>query len=83
MSVSVFPDSGGGMCSSGSLLVTCSIIALSAALPGTMMPRLTNAPSSVSKWNRVLRAFSSGPWHAKQLFERIGRISRLKLTGAP
>jgi hypothetical protein len=79
--VSVFPDSGGGMCSSGSSLVMCSTSALSAALPGTMIPRFVKAPSSVSKWKRVFRAFSSGPWQAKQLFERIGRISRLKLTG--
>jgi hypothetical protein len=29
----------------------------------------------------VGRSFSSGPWHLKQLLERMGRISRLKSTG--
>ena len=28
-----------------------------------------------------MRIFSSGPWHLKQLSERMGRISRLKSTG--
>ena len=51
------------------------------ALPGTMMPSSANAPSRVSKWNSVSRFVASGPWQAKQLFERIGRMSRLKLTG--
>src|SRR5579863_8722801 len=29
-----------------------------------------------------MRCFSSGPWQAKQLSERMGRISRSKSTGA-
>src|ERR1700733_4818970 len=28
-----------------------------------------------------MRIFSSGPWHLKQLSERMGRTSRLKSTG--
>ena len=31
--------------------------------------------------NSVSRCFASGPWQAKQLLERIGRMSRLKLSG--
>ena len=54
---------------------------LSAALPGTMMPSSANAPSFVSKWNFVSRLVASGPWQAKQLLERMGRMSRLKLIG--
>jgi hypothetical protein len=35
------------------------------------------APSSVSKRNAVFRLFLSGPWQAKHLSERIGKITRL------
>ena len=69
------------MCFSGSVLVMRLISLLPATLPGTMIPSFANAPSRVSKWNSVSRLVSSGPWQAKQLFERIGRMSRLKPTG--
>src|SRR5262245_56838647 len=36
------------------------------------------APSFVSRRSLPLRTLSSGPWHWKQLLERIGRTSRLK-----
>src|SRR5215813_6700239 len=35
-------------------------------------------PSSLSSRNLAIRCASSGPWQAKQLSEKIGRISRLK-----
>ncbi len=86
--VSVWPVSSGGIRSSTSGLVMRSTSRLPAASPGTMTPFLANAPSRVSKWNLVSRLFSSGPWQAKQLFDRMGSTSRLKLTatapgGAP
>ena len=81
LSVSACPESGGGMRSSGfgSLIFLTS--RLFAALPGTITPSSRNMASRVSKWNLVSRCFSSGPWQAKQLLERIGRMSRLKLSG--
>ena len=36
------------------------------------------APACTSNRNPALRFFSSGPWQAKQLSEKIGRMSRLK-----
>ena len=79
--VSLWFDSGGGIRSSGSLVMIRLNNSLSALLPGTItvFPSLTrNAPSLVSSRNFALRAFSSGPWHLKQLSEKIGRTSRLK-----
>ena len=81
-SVSACPESGGGMRSSGSGSRIFFTSTLLAALPGTMMPSSAKAPSRVSKRNLVSRCFSSGPWQAKQLLDRIGRMSRLKLSGA-
>src|SRR6266487_1006825 len=83
LGVSLWFDSGGGIKSSGSLVVNRRNNSLSALLPGTItvLPSLTrNAPSLVSSRSFPLRAFSSGPWHWKQLSDRIGRISRLKST---
>src|SRR5579872_7272772 len=37
-----------------------------------------NRPSRVSRRSLALRLSLSGPWQAKQLSERMGRISRLK-----
>src|SRR6266487_4501395 len=81
--VSLWIDSGGGIKSSGSWVVIRRNNSLSALLPGTItvLPSLTrNAPSLVSSRSFPLRAFSSGPWHWKQLSDKIGRISRLKST---
>src|SRR5436309_15557735 len=44
-------------------------------------PRSWKIPSLVSSRSLACRACSSGPWQAKQLSERMGRISRLKSTG--
>src|SRR5512147_3135538 len=55
------------------------ISSLSFDLPGTMID-LAKAPSLVSRRSRALRAFSSGPWQAKQFSDRMGRICRLKST---
>src|SRR5262245_25411227 len=50
--------------------------------PGTIAysPDLAalKASSLTSNRNFALRSFSSGPWHLKQLSERIGLMSRLK-----
>src|SRR6266850_8021835 len=81
--VSLWIDSGGGIKSSGSLVAIRRNNSLSALLLGTItvLPSLTrNAPSLVSSRSFPLRAFSSGPWHWKQLSDKIGRISRLKST---
>src|SRR5437870_3746615 len=59
-----------------------SIILLLAGSPGTigMSPDLAGLKGSSLRSNRslALRPWSSGPWHLKQLSERMGRISRLK-----
>src|SRR5438552_4879163 len=83
LAVSLWFDSGGGIKSSESWVVILRNNSLVALLPGTItvLPSLTrNAPSLVSSRSFPLRAFSSGPWHWKQLSDRIGRISRLKST---
>ena len=66
---------------SGSGLVMRQTSLLLVEFPGMMTPSSRKAPSLVSKWNLVSRCFSSGPWQVKQLFDRIGRIWRLKLIG--
>src|SRR5262245_370154 len=56
---------------------------LSSLLPGTRSARallLRDAPSIVSRRRPALRASASGPWHLKQLSERIGNTSREKST---
>src|SRR6266567_4584734 len=66
VAVSLRFDLGGGITSSGSLLVTRLTSSLSALLPWTItvLPSFTRkAPSLVSKRSFALRAFSSGPWH--------------------
>ena len=80
--VSFLPLSVGGMTSSSSLDVIRAISVLCAGSPGAMAisPDLAglNASSLTSNRSLPLRAFSSGPWQAKQYSDRIGRISRLK-----
>src|SRR5205085_4433102 len=80
--VSFLPVLGGGMTSSGSLLVMRSISLLFEGFPGTMArsPDLAGlkASSFRSKRSLALRSWPSGPWHLKQFSEKIGRISRLK-----
>src|SRR5262249_46963606 len=51
----------------------------SSGLPGAI--RAGSALPGRSRRKSFLRAFGSGPWHWKQLFDRIGRTSRLKSTG--
>src|SRR5581483_4089245 len=56
---------------------------LAAESPETMTgfpERSANMPSLKSNRKLAIRCFSSGPWQAKQLSERIGRISRSKST---
>ena len=56
------------------------IISLALGSPGTSGPGLPASPcrpSRVSRRVSASRLFLSGPWHAKQRSERIGRISRL------
>src|SRR6185436_6510428 len=81
------PLLGGGISSSGSLLVMRSISLLLLRSLGTIAtsPDLAGlkASSLRSKRSLALRSFSSGPWHLKQLSERIGRISRLNSMGWP
>src|SRR5262249_13728574 len=71
---------------SSSLLVMRSMSLLLVRSPGTMAksPDLAALKASSLRSNRslALRSFSSGPWHLKQLSERMGRISRLKSTRA-
>ena len=39
-----------------------------------------SAASRTSSRSRALRAFSSGPWHLKQYFARIGRTVVVKVS---
>jgi hypothetical protein len=81
-----FPVFGGGMTSSSSIVMIRLINSLSEGVPGTTAAESSLdaiAPARVSSRNLALRSSASGPWHAKQLSERIGRISRLKLSLRP
>ena len=82
---SCFPDLLGGIFNSGSSLSRRKTRSLSSGLPATIAAppdlSLANAPSLVSSRRPALRARSSGPWHAKQLSERMERTSRAKLIG--
>ncbi len=49
--------------------------------PGTITPVLAKAPSFVSNRSPAFLCAASGPWHAKQLSDRIGRTSRSKSMG--
>jgi hypothetical protein len=54
--------------------------------PGTSAWRPSPFPSNAvadsneSSWSPAFTSFAAGPWQPKQLFERIGRTSRLKLS---
>ena len=72
------PVFGGGITSPGSVLRTRTINSLLSGWPGTSV---VAAPSRVSRRRSAFRSFSSGAWHVKQLFDRMGRTSRLKSTG--
>ena len=56
-----------------------SISSLAAASPRTIACSV--AASSVSSRRSAARCSASGPWQAKQLLARIGRMSRAKSTG--
>ena len=80
------PESAGGIASSGSALETRRINSLSSGLPGTIArwsPKSAKAPSLTSSRRSAFRSAASGPWQAKQLADKMGRISRLKSTPAP
>jgi len=52
-------------------------------LPGTITASFVrSAPSFKSSRSLALRALASGPWHLKQLSEKIGNTSRLKSGAA-
>ena len=74
------------MDSSGSVDTRRRMTSLAALSPATMagapLSPARRDPSSVSSRKPPLRAFSSGPWQAKQASERIGRMSREKRTGS-
>src|SRR5262245_2530472 len=80
--LSFLPLVGGGIISDALCELMRENSSLSWGLPGTMAtpPRfsLANAPSLVSSRSFALRDFSSGPWQAKQLSDKIGRMWRLK-----
>src|SRR5262249_6275890 len=49
----------------------------------SLLPATTRAASvRRSRRRPAMRVLASGPWHWKQLSERMGRISRWKSTGA-
>jgi hypothetical protein len=83
-SVSACFVSGGGITSSGFREKTRRMSSLWAGLPETMgiSPDLRGLTASSRRSSRsfALRALSSGPWHWKQLRERMGRTSRWKST---
>src|SRR5215472_14764329 len=57
---------------------------LVALLPGAIIrypARSAKTLSLLSSRKFPWRPSSSGPWHAKQVSERMGRMSRLKSTG--
>lgn len=79
--VSVFPVLTGGILNAGfaSLIRTQTLLA--SGLPGIMAApgkRRANASSFRSRRKPAWRMAGSGPWHLKQLSDRIGRMSRLK-----
>src|SRR5262249_49955624 len=70
---------------SGSALVSRAMIKLFSGCPGAMgapLRRVAFASASTSRRNPAFRFLSSGPWHAKQFAERIGKTSRPKRTGS-
>ena len=76
----IFLDFGGGICSSSSSDWVRKTRSLKSGFPGTMAmdpSRSAYAFSAMSRRRSALRASLSGPWHSKQLFDRIGKISRL------
>ena len=71
--------------SGSSAAVTRAIRPLSSGRPGTIAgasARSATASSRRSSRRSACRASPSGPWHSKQLADRIGRMSRLKSTSA-
>src|SRR5262245_37381579 len=74
--VSFLRDAGGGICSFGLVEKMRWTSSLSSALPGSNAPTLIAAARWSSR-SDALRAALSGPWQAKQLSARMGRISRL------
>ena len=74
-------DFGGGMISSLSSVKMRATSVLFSASPGTiaMSPDFAGliAASRTSSRNPAFWFALSGPWHAKQLSERMGRMSRL------
>src|SRR5687768_5037141 len=78
--VSFLFESAGGMRSSEFVSLIRTINSLWSGFPGTIAGRPDLPPfkalSGTSSRSRPLREPSSGPWHLRQLSERIGRTSR-------
>ncbi len=80
--VSLRPDFGGGISSSASSVSSRRISSLSPLLPGTMIGSFDRSVLSLrSSLRSALRVLTSGPWQSRQFSDRIGRTSRLNLTG--
>src|ERR1019366_9217549 len=83
---SFLPESGGGMCCFGSAALTRRQRSLALRSPGLMAtaPSLFVAvtPSGRSSRKSGLRFEGASPWQFKELSVRIGRMVRLKATGA-
>jgi hypothetical protein len=81
--------SGGGITSSGSVLVMRLMASEAEGSPGTMAGFPDSPPlsacSRMSSRRPPFTAAASGPWQAKQVLERTGRTSRLKprVSAAP
>src|SRR5437660_4012206 len=75
----------GGMRSSSSAAVIRRTSSLLSGEPGTMAALLllpgATADSRLSSRIFVVRCAASGPWQAKQFFDKMGRMSRLKSMG--
>lgn len=79
-------EAAGGINSAGVVVAIRAQTALASGFPGTTGTRGTceagpgrfpNSPSRVSSRSPACRFAESGPWHAKQLSESTGRMSRL------
>src|SRR5262249_61449603 len=73
--------SGGGITKSGLVELMRRTSWLVSGFPGTTARRPESAglsaSSRTSSRNPAWRSLGSGPWHLKQLLERVGRMSRL------
>src|SRR5687767_2992663 len=79
------PESRGGICLSTSVVTSRRYASLSPGFPGTIAApcgRAATASSRVCKLRLPLICALTGPWHWKQVSDRIGRTSRLQLMSS-